>query len=211
MSTDHDITETDERAEALTEELAKKYDPERLLKLVSTRAGKGQSLEHSLRQKFEKRLGVDLGHVRVYTGEFAEEFNRQRQSYAVTVGGTGMILMGGSPDRAMDTRSGQALLGHELMHVAQQQRGLYNRSFNAVFAGELEEAAHDFESQLYAEGLDNIDTTQNTRTSANVAAAKIDRQEQVQRTEQQVRQRVLDMMADAYRTHVWRNSIQRRP
>ena len=53
----------------------------------------------SIRAKYEKRFGVDLGHVRVVTGEFAEEFNRKREAYAVTVGGTGMILMGNSPDK----------------------------------------------------------------------------------------------------------------
>ncbi|MBA3457815.1 MAG: DUF4157 domain-containing protein, partial [Deltaproteobacteria bacterium] len=65
--------ENETRAEQLTDELAKKYDPERLLRIVSRRAGRGESLEHSVRAKYERRFGVDLGHVRVYTGEFAEE------------------------------------------------------------------------------------------------------------------------------------------
>jgi len=84
--------------EDLTDELAKKYDPERLLKIMSRRAGRGDPLEYSVRRKYEKRFGVDLGHVRVYTGEFAEQFNRARGAYAVTVGATGMILLGGSPE-----------------------------------------------------------------------------------------------------------------
>src|SRR5215468_12050589 len=90
--------------------------------MLSRRAGKGERLDYSIRQKYEKRFGVDLGHVRIYTGEFAEEFNRQRSAYAVTIGSTGMILMGGSPEKSMGSSSGQALLAHELTHVAQQSR-----------------------------------------------------------------------------------------
>src|SRR5687767_8848363 len=111
---DEDQPET--RAEDLSDELARKYDPERLLKIIAKRAGRGESLDHSVRAKYEKRFGVDLGHVRLITGEFAEEFNRQRNAYAVTVGATGMILMGNSPDKAMGTSSGSALLAHELTH-----------------------------------------------------------------------------------------------
>ena len=47
--------------EELRDELAKKYDPERLLRMVAQRAGKGESLDHRLRSKYEKRFGVDLG------------------------------------------------------------------------------------------------------------------------------------------------------
>ena len=67
----------DEQADQLTDELAKKYDPERMLRMVSRRAGKGERLDQSIRAKYEQRFGVDLGHVRIYTGEFAEEFKHQ--------------------------------------------------------------------------------------------------------------------------------------
>ena len=143
-------------ADDLSEEVARKYDPERLLKLVSKRAGRGQSLDYALRSKYEKRFGVDLGHVRVYTGEFAEVFNKQRNAHAVTIGQTGMILMGGSPDRSMATAAGQALLAHELTHVAQARRGLYasGRSDARVFAQEIEDAeaeAEEMEAMVAAE------------------------------------------------------------
>src|SRR4029079_1228151 len=101
-------------------------------------------LEHSVRQRYERRLGVDLGHVRVFTGEFAEEFNRQRNAYAVTVGATGMILMGTSPDKSMGSASGQALLAHELTHVAQQAKGLHRKSTYADGMPFAEE--HEYEA-----------------------------------------------------------------
>ena len=139
MSTEDPTQDTD-RAEEISDEIARKYDPERLLKMIAKRAGRGESLDHSLRHKYERKFGVDLGHVRVYTGEFAEEFNRKRDAYAVTVGATGMILMGGSPEKSMGSASGQALLAHELTHVAQQSRhqggGLHRKStFDGAMPG----------------------------------------------------------------------------
>src|SRR5690349_24244254 len=110
--------------------------------MVSRRAGKQEALDASLRSKYESRLGVDLGHVRVVTGEFAEEFNKRKNAYATTIGGTGLILMGGSPDRAMTGAAGRALLAHELTHVAQAKKGLYrsSRSEDRPFAEEGFEA-----------------------------------------------------------------------
>ena len=120
--TDPVPTDLEQRAEDLTDELARKYDPERLLRMIAKRAGKGEALEHSVRSRYERKFGVDLGHVRVYSGEFAEEFNKKRDAHAVTIGSTGMILMGGTADRSSITSAGEALLAHELTHVAQAQR-----------------------------------------------------------------------------------------
>src|SRR3954468_6341856 len=147
--------ERGDRPEDLTDELARKYDPDRMLRMVSKRAGRGEALEHSVRAKYERRFGVDLGHVRVYTGEFAEEFNRQRNAYAVTIGSTGMILMGGSPDKSMGSSSGQALLAHELTHVAQAQKGLHRKaSFSGgmPFAEEHEAEAEAVEQSVAESG-----------------------------------------------------------
>ena len=129
-------------SDELARDIAKRWDPERLLKLVAARAGKGEQLDHSLRQRYEQKLGVDLGHVRVFTGTFAEEFNRQRNADAVTIGGTGMILMGNSTDRSMATADGQALLAHELTHVAQAEKGVHRAGHGTdmVLASEEHEA-----------------------------------------------------------------------
>ncbi len=129
-------------SDELAKDIAKRWDPERLLKLVATRAGKGEQLDASLRARYEAKLGVDLSHVRVYTGAFAEEFNKQRNADAVTIGGTGMILMGGTTDRPMQSSSGQALLAHELTHVAQAERGVHRagRGVDMELATEEHEA-----------------------------------------------------------------------
>lgn len=201
-------------SEQLTDEIAKKYDPERLLKLVSKRAGKGEALDHSIRAKYEKRFGVDLGHVRIYTGEFAEEFNRQRSAYAVTVGSTGMILMGNSPDKSMASTSGQALLAHELTHVAQAKRGLFNKDFDRTLAEESEHEAEQVEAEVAAGGggpTGGAGSTGDTREAATAAAAATAAKEKLMDTIEQIKQRVFDMAADAMRTSYVRNSIQRRP
>jgi hypothetical protein len=189
----------------LTDEIARKYDPERLLRMVSSRAGKGQSLEHDVRAKYEKRFGVDLGHVRVITGEFAEEFNKQRSAYAVTVGGTGMILMGGSADKGMHTRAGQALLAHELTHVAQQRRGLYNKDFDATHAQEHEQEAEEVEHEI-EEGGDGSGASKATSAADSQKAS----QKKQEKTEKIV-EKVMAMVAEAHRTNWMRNSVQRRP
>jgi hypothetical protein len=188
----------------LTDEIAKKYDPERLLRMVSSRAGKGQSLDYDVRAKYERRFGVDLGHVRVITGEFAEEFNKQRQAYAVTVGGTGMILMGGSAEKGMHTRAGQALLAHELTHVAQQRRGLYNKDFDSTHAQEHELEAEEVEHEIEEGG----DGSGAAKAAPDAAAKKEAKDKEKQ---EKIVERVMEMVAEGLRSNWMRNSIQRRP
>jgi hypothetical protein len=207
---EQEITDTEQGAEALTDELARKYDPERMLRMVARRAGKGERLEHSIRAKYEKRFGVDLGHVRVYSGEFAEEFNRQRGAYAVTIGSTGMILMGGSPDKSMGSSSGQALLAHELTHVAQAHKGLHRKSSfsgGMPFAEEHEAEAEAVE-QSVAQGND---PGGDTRAATEAASAKMASKEALAKTVEQIKELVMEMCADAERTQIMRSGIQRRP
>lgn len=133
----------EELSDELARDIARRWDPERLMQLVAARAGKGEQLDHALRERYEKRLGIDLGHVRIYTGTFAEEFNRSRSAEAVTIGGTGMILMGNVADRSMATAAGHALLAHELTHVAQAERGLHRSGKDMELATEEhEQEAH---------------------------------------------------------------------
>jgi hypothetical protein len=204
--------QSDVAADQLTDELAKKYDPERLLKLIGKRAGKGESLDATLRNKYERKFGVDLGHVRIFTGEFAEEFNRQRGAYAVTVGGTGMILMGNSPEKSMASASGQALLAHELTHVAQQQRGLggglhRKAVIEMPFAEEHEQEADAVEAQAHHEALgghEAVAAAHKGEEGPGGAASKL--KEQIEK----IKARVLEMMAEGQRTQLLRNGLVRR-
>lgn len=203
-------TETELAAEELSDELVRKYDPERLLRMLSKRAGRGDALDPTTRAKYEKRFGVDLGHVRVITGEFAEEFNRKREAFAVTVGGTGMILMGNSPEKAAHTAAGQALLAHELTHVAQSTKGLKNRGqFDSTLAfTDADEAeAHAVESQVEAESMGQGATTE----SANRNQAKMVAEKAMKERIEKVKERVLELMGEAARNQYERNGLSRRP
>ena len=203
-----DETNPESTADELTDELAKKYDPERLLKLFAKRAGKGEALDHSIRAKYEKRFGVDLGHVRIYTGEFAEEFNRQRSAYAVTIGSTGMILMGGSPEKSMGSAAGQALLAHELTHVAQAHKGLHRSGVGAMpFASEHEAEAEAVE-QSVAESGGSHDST---NAAAHAGSAAVAAKEAMDKAIEKIKERVQEMAAEAARNQQLRNGVQRRP
>jgi hypothetical protein len=192
----------------LSDEVARKYDPERLLRLFSRKAGRGEALDASIRAKYEKRFGVDLGHVRVVTGEFAEEFNRQRDAYAVTVGSTGMILMGNSPEKAAGTRSGEALLAHELTHVAQAQRGLHNRGKAADFTQADEIEAHEVEHEVENAHEAGHGAADETAKAAQAEMASAEKQkEQIEK----IKARVIEMMGEAARTQYMRNGVTRRP
>jgi hypothetical protein len=203
--------ETEDGADQLTDELARKYDPERMLRMVARRAGKGERLDHSIRAKYEKRFGVDLGHVRVYSGEFAEEFNRQRNAYAVTIGSTGMILMGGSPEKSLASASGQALLAHELTHVAQAQGGLHRKATGGMpFTQEHEAEAESVEQSVEQSGGSH-DHHADTNSAANAASAQVAAKEALEKAIEQIKARVNEMAADAARNQILRNGIQRRP
>ena len=200
MSDPNEPTEG-ESPDLLTDELARKYDPERMLRMVSRRAGKGERLDHSIRSKYEQRFGVDLGHVRIYTGEFAEEFNKQRGAYAVTIGSTGMILMGGSPDKSMGSASGQALLAHELTHVAQAQRGVFRDASDQPLAtGEHEAEAAQTQAEVRQGGA-----------GGNSAEADIESGKKQEQLKKMVFERVLDMFAEGGRLMLLRGGpFQRR-
>lgn len=206
MASTDEPTDQD-RAEDISDEIARKYDPERLLKMIARRAGRGESLDHSVRSKYEKKFGVDLGHVRIYSGEFAEEFNRRRDAHAVTIGATGMILMGGSPERSMGSSAGQALLAHELTHVAQQSRhaggGLHRKATQDMPFTEEHEAE--------AEAVEAEEGQGASRAAADAGSAKLRAEEDLEKKLEEIRDRVLEMAADAARTQYARTGIQRRP
>jgi hypothetical protein len=219
VATEDEQPQAQETAAAdLTDELAKKYDPERLLKIIAKRAGRGDPLDHSVRQRYEKRYGVDLGHVRVFSGEFAEEFNRQRGAYAVTIGSTGMIMMGNSPDKSIASASGQALLGHELAHVAQQSRhaggGLHRKaSFQDAmpFAEEHEADAEAHEQAVLHEELGGaMHFAQGLNNLADLGVAKAKAGEQLKEQIEQVKKRVLELVGEAARLRDMRNGTARR-
>lgn len=140
----------DDEVEELTEEIARRWAPERLGRLVSARAGGGEGLPWHLRQRFERDLGVDLAHVRVFRGAFAQHVAKERGADALTVGDTGMVLLGQQAASAGGSAFGERVLAHEVAHVAQGEKGLFARGPAAAPADQqaLEVEAHRYEAQF---------------------------------------------------------------
>jgi hypothetical protein len=79
--------------------------------------GPAQPLDAADRAFFEPRLGLDLGHVRIHTGERAARSAGELGARAYTVGPS---VVFGSDQYRPRTAPGRALLAHELAHVVQQ-------------------------------------------------------------------------------------------
>lgn len=173
---------------SLYDDIAERWDPDRLLKLVAGQAGQGRRLDLATREKFERKLGTDLGHVKIYTGPFAEEITRAHGAEAITIGTTGMVLMSGTPDRSMATSEGQALLAHELTHVAQSQRGVYRRS---TFEGSPDLAHEEAEEEAHAAEAEEL------AGDAGGGEQLAEQAEDAEKLREEITRRVLEMFADA--------------
>lgn len=80
----------------------------------------GQPLPGSVRTSFESQMGTDLSHVRLHTDARASEATQSVQAKSYTLGND---IVFGQGQYVPETQEGRRLLGHELMHVAQQAVG----------------------------------------------------------------------------------------
>ena len=132
----------------LDEEIARRYDGDRLTKIVLRAAGRGERLDLSTRSDMERRLpGYDFSNVRIFRGPLAEEVTARHRADAVTIANTGMVLVRESARSAPGTRSERALLAHELTHVAQAQRGMLFAKEGGDGDGEHEKEARAVEHE----------------------------------------------------------------
>jgi hypothetical protein len=82
--------------------------------------GGGAPLSSGERSFFEPRMGTDLRVVRVHTNAAAQEMAGNLHARAFT---RGTDIVFGAGEYQPGTDSGRRLLGHELTHVVQQNRG----------------------------------------------------------------------------------------
>lgn len=199
----------EELSDELSEEIANRWDPERILKLVATRAGRGESLDATLRSRYERKLGVDLSHVRVFTGELAQEINKTYNADAVTIGNTGMILMAGSAEKSMATAEGQALLAHELTHVAQSKRGVFR---DARFGDDMPLATEEHEAEAEQVQAEELAEAQGGGGGGRGGGDEAPGEDKGQKLTELVLARVLDMFAESGRVMLVRGGpFARRP
>ena len=85
----------------------------------------GQPLPGPAREFMEQRMGADFSGVKVHTDAQSNQLNQAIQAKAFTTG-QDVFFRQGEYDPA--SRSGQALLAHELTHVVQQTGGAVQRS-----------------------------------------------------------------------------------
>jgi hypothetical protein len=184
---DQDEEERKREQLRLSQQIAERYSPEKLSKLVVGEAGRGERLDLGTRQEMERKLGGQFADVRVFKGPFAEAVTRQHRADAVTIANTGMILVREGPRSDPKTALGKALLAHELTHVKQAQRGLHF----ALEEGQSQEAPHEkeaeaAEAQVHAEELGQAHAA---------GAAHVDPEAK----REQVLARVLELMEEAER------------
>ncbi len=156
-----DEAERKRRALELSQEIANRYRPENLSKLVVDQAGRGEHLDLGTRQEMERRIGGQFSDVRVFKGPLAEAVTRQHRADAVTIANTGMILVREGPRSDPKTALGKALLAHELTHVKQAQRGLHF----ALEQGHSQDAPHEREAEA-AESQVHAEATGQARAAA---------------------------------------------
>jgi Domain of unknown function (DUF4157) len=142
---DRDDTEEERKRRQLllSQEIAQRYSPDRLRRIVVDEAGRGEHLDVGTQSEMEKRLGGTFQGVRVFRGPFAEAITRQHRADAVTIASTGMILVREGPRSDPKTALGKALLAHELTHVRQAQSGLHF----ALEGGGAQNAPHEAEAE----------------------------------------------------------------
>jgi hypothetical protein len=148
--------ERKQRALALSQEIAQRWEPSRLSKFVVGGAGSGEKLDLGTQSEMERRLGGRFADVRVFRGPFAEAVTKAHRADAVTIANTGMILVREGPRSDPKTALGKALLAHELTHVSQAQRGLHF----ALEGGESQGAPHEQEAEAVEHEVHAAETGQ---------------------------------------------------
>jgi hypothetical protein len=86
---------------------------------LHARLGAGRPLEGGTRSRMESAFGRSFAHVRVHTDQQAAGLSNSLNAHAFTVG---EHVAFGSKQYRPGTLAGDALLAHELAHVAQQDR-----------------------------------------------------------------------------------------
>jgi hypothetical protein len=169
MATEDDdsegLSEEERRKRAqlrLSQEIAQKWEPSRLSKLVVSGAGSGEKLDLQTQSEMERRLGGKFADVRVFRGPFAEAVTKAHRADAVTIANTGMILVREGPRSDPKTALGKALLAHELTHVSQAQRGLHF----ALEGNESQAAPHEQEAEAVEQQVHDEETARGQKAAA---------------------------------------------
>jgi len=120
-----------------------------------------------------------------------------------------MILMGNSTDRSMATASGQALLAHELTHVAQAEKGLHRAGHGPdmiLASEEHEHEAREAEAEAHAEH--GGQATQGPGHAKHEHDQ--DKKQKSEKLREEIKQKVLDMLGEWGRIEQMRSGLPMR-
>ena len=93
--------------------------------LAPEQLGTGRPLAHATQEKFGPPLGVSLDRVRVHTEPGSADVAASMNARALTMG---RHIHFGAGEYAPGSKSGDELLAHELVHVAQQEHASLSRT-----------------------------------------------------------------------------------
>jgi hypothetical protein len=134
--------------------------------IQSTR-GAGQSIDGPTRGFMELGFGRDFSHVKIHTGDYAHQMNRDLGAKAFTVANDVYFARG---EFQPSTEGGKRLLAHELAHTVQQGTGIAMKIQRACTPAEIitqNLAMHAFCDQPRA---CNMQTDTCTSATAKIAA-----------------------------------------
>src|SRR5581483_3746198 len=193
---DDQLSEEERRKRALklSQDIAERYSPDRLSKIVVGEAGRGEHLDLATQSEMERRIGGKFSDVRVFRGPFAEAITKAHRADAVTVANTGMILVREGPRSDPQTALGKALLAHELTHVKQAQSGLHF----ALEGGESQHAAHEQEAE-HVEASVHAEATGGAHGDGG--GAKGGKKDNPEAKKKKVMERVFEMLDEQRRLH----------
>jgi hypothetical protein len=194
---EHELSEPEaeearrQRTLKLSQDIASRYSPDKLSKIVVDQAGRGEHLDLATQSEMEQKIGGKFGSVRIFRGPFAEAITKQHRADAVTVANTGMILVREGPRSDPKTALGKALIAHELTHVKQAQRGLHF----ALEGGGAQNAPHEaeaehIEAQVHAEAAGGAPAHAGGKKGGGKGDAEMERK---------VKERVYELLTEASR------------
>src|SRR5581483_1875619 len=189
---DDQLSEEERRKRALklSQDIAERYSPDRLSKIVVGEAGRGEHLDLATQSEMERRIGGKFSDVRVFRGPFAEAITKAHRADAVTVANTGMILVREGPRSDPQTALGKALLAHELTHVKQAQSGLHF----ALEEGHSSDAPHEQEAEA-------VESQVHAQETGATAHGKGGGKQDTAARDQQVMEKVIELIGESERLY----------
>jgi len=132
----------------------------------------GQPLDRATRALMESRFGQNFAHVRVHTDAGASRSAHNLGALAYTVG-SDVVFAGGS--YAPGSETGRSLLAHELTHVAQQAKGVVQRTPDPVALKEFDERVAKLKTHpAYLAAIKNFTARVQLRAIISEARARDD-------------------------------------